>query len=74
MGEFKIEKGVPIPTHNGGASPKYPFREMEVGDSILLLSKDKAKYTGLANGWARSTGWKFSSRFVEGGRRIWRIK
>lgn len=31
--EFKIEKGIPIPTHK---KIKYPFDEMEVGDSFLI--------------------------------------
>jgi len=33
--EFKIEKGVPIPRKRGEKS-KYPFFEMEVGDSFVV--------------------------------------
>lgn len=33
---FKIEKGVPLPRgSHKGAAPRYPWREMEVGDSFF---------------------------------------
>jgi len=34
MSEYKIEKGIEIP--QGEYRSKYPFRKMEVGDSVFI--------------------------------------
>jgi hypothetical protein len=71
---LKIEKGIPIPPDMRGMTKgkrKYPFAEMEVGDSILLEQK---KASGIGS-YAQKClpGAKFSTRKVEGGIRIWRL-
>lgn len=70
----KIEKGVPLPPKRTGrpGMETYPFREMKVGDSILLRTKTSAVQVT----WAKATGWKFTVRRLpeDGGKaRIWRV-
>lgn len=67
MSDIRIDRGIPIPMRQNA---RYPFREMRVGDSILLTGNS----AGLTGQWARSTGWKFTTRKVEGGVRVWRTK
>jgi hypothetical protein len=74
--DVKIEKNIPIPGIRGGAlTRKYPFNEMEVGDSIFV-EKRKGLYNpgNAAGNYGKTHGMKFSVRKVEGGFRIWRIK
>jgi len=71
---MKIEKGIKIPVTYDQYS-KYPFRDMEVGDSFKL-DKDtnlpairaSATHYGKRNG-----GKKFSIRKFENGYRCWRV-
>lgn len=69
MSEYKIEKDVPIPPKNAGRGSKYPFPEMEVGDSILV----ELKQSSAATLTRAIPDMKFATRKVEGGTRIWRI-
>jgi hypothetical protein len=40
---IKIEKGIPLPPGRGGPSRvKYPFKDMEVGDSFVALLADSS--------------------------------
>ncbi len=74
MSKFVIEKNVPIPL-KGNVRRKYPFAQMEVGDSIFVAG-DAAKTENIscsANAYGKRNGAKFSARCVEGGVRIWRI-
>lgn len=72
--EFKIEKGIPIPQSN----PKYPFKDMKVGDSFLIKNCDKKSRMRLnsAVGYfkTRHKDWKFSIRAIQKDVRVWRIK
>lgn len=84
--EFEIEKGIPIPDKRnpGGSSKgqtKYPFQEMEVGDSFLYNDKlnDEKGQRNIANNarnWCKhhQLNWKFIARQISQGVRIWRIK
>ena len=46
---FKVERGVPLPEPKGGpgAPAKYPFGDMEVGDSFFVPA---ASYEGSKTG------------------------
>ena len=81
-GEFKIEKGVEMPPRPqpGPYGHKYPFYEMEVGDSFFSAVPNgrtvaKHRNTLMASGrYARkAVGSSFESRVVDGGVRIWRV-
>lgn len=36
-----VDKGLPIPAPRGGGARKYPFRELEVGDSFFIPGKTR---------------------------------
>ena len=85
---FMIETGIEMPprvyTGAGGAAKKYPFPEMEVGDSFYFPAKGNSKVakrravgrmTASAAGWSKKLpGRKWSVRTVEGGVRVWRVE
>jgi len=67
-GETKIEKKIPLPR-------KYPFDEMEVGDSFELPTNWKRTTVAVAAlRYGKVTGTKFSIRKTPEGFRCWRIK
>ena len=41
MGDYKIESGIPIPTDFRQSGLKYPFDEMNVGDSLFIPPKSE---------------------------------
>ena len=73
MSDFVIEKGVPAP--EARYRNKYPFGEMEVGDSFFVPGGEAGKLSNSASVYARYHGrkLKFSARKVEGGARVWRV-
>lgn len=80
---YTVEAGIPIPQRRAGTpvghtyGSKYPFDEMEVGDSILFPGK-QARHMGsilnTANSWCvhRNYEWMFCTRLMEDGVRLWR--
>ena len=73
--EFKIEKGIPMPpvVKNGIAEKKYPWLQMEVGDSFLIPDKPSRAVGSLIASHNRN-GKRFACRTVEGGTRVWRME
>lgn len=75
---IKIEKNVLIPKKT--TCKKYPFEEMEVGDSFIIGDYTRelmSKYFNAANNWSKKGkyGYKFSVRKTDDCKvRIWRIK
>lgn len=79
MENFKIQKGIPIPVRQG--RKKYPFREIEVGDSVLFKNYSKERMTFISNSgraFAAKSGdcthYKFLTRKEGNNIRIWRVK
>lgn len=71
-----IDKGISIP-NTKGRKMKYPFAEMQVGDSFQYPEgRTKHSVLGAAKGWAKRHKYKrdFSVRTVDGKFRLWRIK
>jgi len=71
--DFKIEKGFSISTaaYGSGVS-KYPWLAMEIGDSFFSAGKSVQQ---AAASWNRDhPDTKFTTRSVEGGCRVWRIR
>lgn len=70
---FKIEKNVPLTSARGG-SAKYPFSEMEVGDSFHIPSPEFPRLVNsAAYHFGKKRGWKFAFRKQEDGTyRCWR--
>lgn len=82
---MQIEKGVPLPEFTVGAPRKYPFPDMEVGDSFTVPLEGKQGARGLdraaekvrsaACNFSRRCGWKFIIRTdrAAGLARCWRV-
>lgn len=69
---LQIDRNVEIPE----GRTRYPFSEMEAGDSIFFVNERKAASARIAA--VRYAGryhptWVFTLRRVEGGWRLWRV-
>lgn len=74
---MKIEKGVPIP-EKGNKDSKYPFNEMEVGDSVIVAEysiENMRKINSILYYYtSKNKGKKFTQRQEDKNIRVWRIK
>lgn len=73
---YKIEKQIPIPEGSGmGAVRKYPFREMEIGDSFDTGSVAPSKVRCAASAYGSRHNTKYTVRIdaASGGYRCWRV-
>lgn len=74
--EVKIDKGIPmIGSSRGGRPSRYPWLEMEVGDSFLFPS-DVSKANAYSAPHKASKVYaprKFAGRTTPDGMRVWRI-
>ncbi len=68
--DIKIEKGVEFRPEPSNA--KYPWDDMEVGDSFFYADQKVVAATCSRN--HRDKSKKFCTRQVEGGFRVWRVK
>lgn len=78
MSEFKIEKGIPVPARGRKeGTSKYPFSNLEVGDSFFIscpnLARARQKSATLAYYNNKLAPKKFTLRAYDDGARIWRI-
>lgn len=73
MTTYAIEKNVPTPMPSNYGR-KYPFHQMEVGDSFPCEKRDVAKIRVAAVNWGRRNEKAFVVRSDEGAGRCWRIK
>lgn len=75
---FEIEKNIPITSKRQKARiSKYPFEQMEVGDSLFAegyISGKKLVQAASNYVAKRGAGKKFTSRSIDGGYRVWRIQ
>jgi len=65
---IKIDKGIPIPELK---RTKYPFDLMNIGDSFFA---PKPNLTASIQCAHARTGFKFTSKFENGGTRVWRVE
>lgn len=75
-GEFKIEKNIPVPPLRDTHS-KYPFGEMNIGDSIFVPHKAGAGVNPVVSAaayYGNKNNKKFTTKNEEKGTRVWRIK
>lgn len=73
---FKIETNVPVPPLSGGARPKYPFREMKIGDSFFASNEDAKVISVRVSAHTfgrRNKEYRFTVVKESGGCRVWRI-
>jgi hypothetical protein len=69
---FEIEKGIPIKSGTG----RFPFEQMEVGDSFLVPDGDcsrQAVSAAIVRQHKRSDK-RFVTRAAKDGRRVWRVQ
>lgn len=73
---FRLEKGIPVPPPSNGARgiSKWPFKDMEVGDSFTSESVD-AGHSAMRYAGNKYPDRKYVSRMVDHKTiRFWRIK
>ena len=73
---YKIEPSIPYPGRPGRKASRYPWRDMEIGDSFFVSDEETTqRRIGSAPAYfsIRNPEYKFSVRKVEGGYRVWRI-
>jgi hypothetical protein len=71
---LKIEKKVPLPVLRKKGPTKFPWLEMQVGDSFFV---PEGNLVNLRSNASRASGVyqkTFTARAVEGGVRVWRVK
>lgn len=81
MSDIQIESGIPIPPRAGGTGrpSKYPFDQLKPGDSFLVPHHDGnpvvtvRRMAAAVKGAAKRTGWKFTTRRLSEGLRVWRV-
>lgn len=76
---FTVEKNVPIPRSNWTGNYRYPFRQMEIGDSFFVPGDSPGEAAIRVRSAAsyfchRNPGFYFSVLKVDGGCRVWRIE
>ena len=69
---YAIEKNVPL-VQTAGQQTKYPFLQLEIGDSFLVTDARRPKVGNAAYVAGKLHGRKFTARTVEGGVRVWRV-
>lgn len=68
---YEIEKNVPRVKISGRT--KYPFVNMEVGDSFSMTAEDKPKIMSASTSYGRANNKKFSTlKQPDGSYRCWR--
>lgn len=71
---FQIERGVPMPAVRSSGA-KYPFADMEVGDSFTAPEIERTRISGACQNKARQGDKKFTIRKTgDGFIRVWRVK
>ena len=76
---MNIDKSIPVPENAGriGGIKKYPFADMQVGDSVFFAGEKIGRRCNpylAAQQVAIRHGMKFCGRSIDGGVRIWRIE
>lgn len=70
---YKIMSDIEIPRSRVGRPFKYPFRNMQIGESIFVAVDDIVLARAAAGQYKRAhPGWDYVSRSDDGGGRIWR--
>ena len=68
-----IDKGIPLPPRKPlGNVRKYPWNELQAGDSFLLMAKNMPSACAMASKTGKLLGVKFTVRAENGGFRVWR--
>lgn len=73
---YTVDKKVPIPKRFGGkgAAVKYPWHELEVGDSFLVEGTEQRSVSSSAASFGSRNKMKFATRKEGNKTRVWRIE
>lgn len=69
---MKIEKNIPIPAAAHRGARIWPFADMQVGDSVLIPMERAKPARSAATTLGKRRGFRFVTRAVDGGLRVWR--
>lgn len=67
---MNIDQGVPLPAR--GPAPRWPFRQMAVGDSFCAPRSQANTVKASASMFGKRSGRKFSTRMEDDSIRCWR--
>lgn len=70
---MQVDKNIPLPNAKTSGN-KYPWRQMEVGDSFLVQNREHANVCSVAANAGKRYGMKFATRKEADGVRVWRIE
>lgn len=71
---IQIDKSVPLPSKRANGNNRWPFREMEIGDSFALPADTKvANLRNAAENHGSRNGQKFRVLTGPDGVRCWRV-
>ncbi len=68
---FNIDKDVPLPVP-AGRTAKYPWAQMQVGDSFFIPGMTMKNFGGTAYTAGKKLGHKYVVRAQDDGLRVWR--
>jgi hypothetical protein len=72
---YSIDKGVKMPSDAVKRTPKYPFHEMNVGDSFVASACLTDRLRTAMSAWGKKLGRKFILRKIgEQVVRVWRVE
>ena len=73
---MKIEQGIPVPApkRGRGREPRYPFADMQPGDSFFAADIKAGSLQHAASRATKAMGWRFTTRQLDGGARCWRVE
>jgi hypothetical protein len=73
---FTIEKNVAIPaaSRTGGGKSKYPWAQMEIGDSFFVPGAKVETFYTLVSAQNKKGDARFICRKIDGGVRVWRVE
>lgn len=74
---IKLEKGIPKPEKDPGG--RWPFSKMDIGDSFAVPTEYAVPVRNALSSYTsywrkQGKNYKFSTRNVDGGLRVWRDK
>lgn len=71
---YKIDKNIPIPSkYSKGIKTKYPWRELEVGDSFFVENRTSTQMINTSKNTSKNSGHKYVCRKEGNGCRVWRV-
>lgn len=71
---MKVDKGVPMPDKQIGRPPRYPFEDMDIGDSFEFERDDKQKISSAVSHYSKRKKKVFTIRMIKNKYRCFRIK